>query len=224
MSPMESSHCLCMVDVREPPDCDLGFRGQFTLHSLHQRRTQIPLLGAFQKSFCLKYLRTLLKVWHILKSYLSSLWSLAWVSWTCLWLGNESKFLIYVFHRSYLCLWLSTGDVHIPGRGYCIRSLLVCLPRLWVRLCPCFKNLIFISYISNLSKYHPLSSTGLWWVKVLKYLSLQASSLQHFPETLRVQDEYRSLQPQHSEEWTFRLSHIPGSPRLGAYGKEASTH
>lgn len=122
MSPMESSHCLCMVDVREPPDCDLGFRGQFTLHSLHQGRTQIPLLGASQKSFCLKYLRTLLKVWHILKSYLPSLWSLAWVSCTCLWAMSPSSSYMFFTGPIYPCdsvLVMCTSQQQVTVSGLC---------------------------------------------------------------------------------------------------------
>ena len=59
--PKESSHWLSMGDMREPAECGLGFRGQFTPHSFHQGRTQVQLLGAFQKAFCLKHLKILLK-------------------------------------------------------------------------------------------------------------------------------------------------------------------
>lgn len=69
---MESSHWLNLGGVREP--ASPGFRGQFTSqrigvlffpesldHSLHQGRIQVELLGGFQKSFCLKHLKTLFK-------------------------------------------------------------------------------------------------------------------------------------------------------------------
>lgn len=73
----------------------------------------------------------ILKVWHILKSYLPSMWSLAWVYCTCLWLGNglSSSYVFFTGpmcpHDSVLVVCTSQQEVSVSGLCWVFTQLMV---------------------------------------------------------------------------------------------------